>query len=243
MWCVNFKPMQGDTVNKESMKSKSNESEVQLEIEKMGDADKSEQRIQAKSSAVKSRNFDGSTRVEAYMQQFRACAQYYKWTEEESSVEMKCALSSEAFTLVWSQTNLEQLAVAQLQEVLQEMYGSAKQEKKFHAELRARRRKANEDLQTLKADISRLMSSAFPGDASSMRQKMAIDYFLDSLDDLDFEFKIRKSEPKTLIDAYTRALRLEMIRKKIQKRELVKEAPVKHCKHTRAWRLILAGRR
>ena len=35
-------------------------------------------------------------------------------------------------------------------------------------------------------------------------------------------------------EAYTRALRLEMIRKKVQKRELVEEAAVKHGKHTRA---------
>ena len=35
-------------------------------------------------------------------------------------------------------------------------------------------------------------------------------------------------------DAYTHALRLEMIRKKVEKKELVEEAPVKHGKHTRA---------
>ena len=57
------------------------------------------------------------------------------------------------------------------------------QEEKFQAEQRARRRKANEDLPTLRSDISRLMSLEFPGDVSSMRQKMAIDYFLDALDD------------------------------------------------------------
>ena len=78
--------------------------------------------------------------------------------------------------------------------MLRERYGSAKQ--KFQAELRVRRRKANEDLPTLTADISRLMSLAFPGDVSSMGQKMAIDYFMDVLDDPGFELKMRESEPK-----------------------------------------------
>ena len=131
-------------------------------------------------------------------------------------MQMKCALSSDAATLVWSQTNPEQLSVAELQELLRERCGSAKQEEKFQAELR--RRKANEDLPTLRADISRLMSLAFPGNVSSMEQKMAIDYFLDALDDPEFELKIRESEPKNLNEANTRALRLEMIRKKVQKR-------------------------
>ena len=78
------------------------------------------------------------------------------------------------------------------------------------------------------------MSLAFSGDVSTMAQKMAINHFLDVLDDPDFKLKIRKSEPRNLNEAYTRALRLEMIKKKVLKRELVEEAPVKHRKHTRA---------
>ena len=111
-------------------------------------------------------------------------------------MQMKCVLSGDADTLVRSQTNPEQLTVEQLQELLRERCGSAKQEEIFQAELRARRRKANGDLTTLKADISRLMSLAFSGDVSRMGQKMAIDYFLDALNDSDFERKIRESEPK-----------------------------------------------
>ena len=38
---------------------------------------------------------------------------------------------------------------------------------------------------------------------------------MDALDDPDFELKIRESEPKNLNEAYTRALRLEMIREKV----------------------------
>ena len=183
---------------------------------------------------MKPRNSDGTTPVEAFLQQFRVCAHYYEWTEEESSVQMKCAISGDAATLVWTQINPEQLNVAQLQELLRETYGSAMQEEKFQAERRARRRKNNEDLLTLRADISRLMSLAFPGDVSTMGQKMAIDYFLDALDDSDFELKIRESEPKNVNEAYTRALRLEMIRKKVQKKELAEVAPGKQGTHTRA---------
>ena len=102
--------------------------------------------------------------------------------------------------------------------MLRERYSAAKQEEKFKAELRTLRRKANDDLPTLRADISRLMSLAFPSDLSSMRQKMAIDNFLDALDDPDFELKIRESEPKNLNEAYTRALRLEIIQKKVYQR-------------------------
>ena len=75
------------------------------------------------------------------------------------------------------------------------------------------------------------MSLAFLSDASTMGQRMAKYYFLDVLDDLDFEFKIRESEPINLNEAYTRALRLKMIKKKVQKRELVEKAPVTENTH------------
>ena len=63
---------------------------------------------------------------------------------------------------------------------------------------------------------------------------MAIDYFLDALHYPDFDLKIRESKPKNLNEADTRAVRLEIIRKKVQKKELAEEAPVKQEKHTRA---------
>ena len=61
---------------------------------------------------------------------------------------------------------------------------------------------------------------------------MTIDYFLVALDKPDFELKIRESESKNL--PYTRFLRLDMIRKKEQKRELVEEVSDKHGTYTRA---------
>ena len=64
------------------MESKSNESKVEtkLEIRKTEETDKDRR----KSPAVKPRTFDGGTPMEAFLQQFRACAQYYKWAEEET---------------------------------------------------------------------------------------------------------------------------------------------------------------
>ena len=69
-----------------------------------------------KSPVMKPRTFDGSTPVASFLQQFRACDHYYKLTEEESGVQLKCTLSKDTATLVWLQTNLEQITVEQLQD-------------------------------------------------------------------------------------------------------------------------------
>ena len=74
---------------------------LEIEMQKKVDTVKFEKKEEKrKSPALKSKNFDSSTPVEALLQQFRACAHYYKWTEEENSVQVKCALSGDA--LPWS---------------------------------------------------------------------------------------------------------------------------------------------
>ena len=97
-WSENYEPTQDDTTDEGLVKSESNESKVATKREerKTGETDKDRR----KRPAVKPRTFNGSTPVEAFLQQFRACAQYYKWTEEKSSAQMKCALSGDAATLV-----------------------------------------------------------------------------------------------------------------------------------------------
>ena len=78
-----------------SPQNNSSESKVEkkLEVRNTKETDKDRR----KSPALKPSSFDGSTPVEAFLQQVRACAQYYKWTDE-SSVQMKCALSGDVVT-------------------------------------------------------------------------------------------------------------------------------------------------
>ena len=80
------------------MKSKSNESKVETKPESRTTEETDKDR--RKSPAVNPRTFNGSKPVGSLLQKFRACAQYYKWTEEESSVQMK--VQSAALLLLWS---------------------------------------------------------------------------------------------------------------------------------------------
>ena len=100
----NYNQTLDGVVDEELMKSNSSESKIETKsgVRKTEKTDKLERKEdRRKSPAVRPRIFDGSTPVEAFLQQFRTCAQYYKWTEEESSVKMKFALSGDAAILVW----------------------------------------------------------------------------------------------------------------------------------------------
>ena len=82
----NYNPTLDGVVDKELMKSKLSESKLETKsgVRTTEERDKLERKEdRRKSPAVKPRIFDGSKPVEAFLQQFRACAQCYKWTKEE----------------------------------------------------------------------------------------------------------------------------------------------------------------
>ena len=106
---------------------------------------------------------------------------------------LRCALIGDAATLIWSQLDPDGLSYQQLQMLLRERYGSAKQEEKYQVELRVRRRKIGEELPTLRANITRLMALAYLGDVPAMSQMMARDYFLATIDESELELTMRES--------------------------------------------------
>ena len=53
-----------------------------------------------KGPLVKPKDFDGTTPVEDFLQQIKACSKYYCWSDEECSIHLRCALIGDAVTLV-----------------------------------------------------------------------------------------------------------------------------------------------
>jgi len=98
---------------------------------------------------------------------------------------------------------------------IRQRFGSEGQEERYQAELRARRRRKGESLQSLYQDIRRLMSLAYPGETSRMSEQIAKDAFLIALDDARLELRCREQEPKDLDTAHRTALRFEQYEKAV----------------------------
>ena len=103
---------------------------------------------------------------------------------------MQCQLTGDAANLLWSQPNADEIQF-ELERMLRARFGSADQEKKFHTELRVRRRGQEESLQSLHADITRLMALAYPKADSPLSRRIARDYFLTALGEPELEIKLR----------------------------------------------------
>jgi len=76
-------------------------------------------------------------------------------------------------------------------------------------ELRLRRRQPCESLAHLHHDVLRLMALAHPTLRREDREAVAVDYFVDALDDPEFALKVRERAPSTHDDALRVAQQLE----------------------------------
>ena len=94
---------------------------------------------------------------------------------------------------------------------MQRCYGNSQQHEKFKLERKSRRRKPDEDIQSLAQEVERLVPRAYPRAPADLRETLSLDSFLDALDDPSLQCQLREREPVTLNEAVATALRLEAI--------------------------------
>ena len=81
---------------------------------------------------------------------------------------------------------------------LRDNYGTAGLEAQFESQLRTRRRKQGESLRSLYQDIQRLILQAYPDSKGKLRDKLALEAFIDGLNDNDLALKVRNLCPRNL---------------------------------------------
>jgi len=153
--------------------------------------------------------FDGTGSFETFFAHFRNCAEHNKWKPTEQLSWLKSSLIKNAGQVLWDLSPDSTDTFSKLVDVLTNRFGGVKQTDKHRMELRYRKRRPNESLADLHQDISRLMALAHPQLPSSSRDTIAVDYFIDSLNDADFALKVRERNPASLDEALRVSLQLE----------------------------------
>ena len=191
------------------------------------------------SPPIKLKEYNGTTFIETFFQQFRTCVAYYHLTEEDKDVYLRCQLTGDAANLLWAQPDADEIQFDELERMLRARFGSADQKEKFQTELGPHRRGREQSLQPLHADITRLMALAYPKDDSPLSSRIVRDYFLTALGDPKVEIKVREQEPSDLQDAYKTAIRLEMLKKASSARQAESTpAPMEVVKPSKATRAV-----
>ena len=151
--------------------------------------------------------FDGSTPLSIFLTQMDTCAVYNGWSDSDKLAHMRLALRGNAAQLLSTQADIS--TYSKLVERITMRFGTDGQSSLFKAQLRARRRGPTETLQSLYQDISRLMAFAYPGPESTHSDAVAVDAFVDAIDDEKLELRIHDREPRNLDEAFKAAVTLE----------------------------------
>src|SRR3989442_2558390 len=82
-------------------------------------------------------------------------------------------------------------------------------ETQYESQLRTRRRRKEEPLRELYQDVHRLVLLAYPDSKGRLRDKLALESFIEGLNDPELALKVRNLCPQDLPSAYRTALMLE----------------------------------
>lgn len=96
--------------------------------------------------------------------------------------------------------------------MLKSRFGSINRSEVFRAELQTRVRLRNESLPELAQAIKKLTRRAYPGTSPIVRDTLALDYFIDAINETDIRLRLREVGPKTIYEAENIAVRLEALR-------------------------------
>ena len=111
---------------------------------------------------MKPEKFSSATSVDTYLIQFGVCAKYNRWSETDKAAHLKCCLTGGAAQVLWDTGKDGAMTFDELVSKLRARYGATGLHERFAAELRSRRRRNNESLAELHADINKLMALAYP---------------------------------------------------------------------------------
>ncbi len=158
---------------------------------------------------VKPSPYNGDIPFETYLTQFDMLTSLYNYDAKTKSIVLATCLQGAALTVLENLTPLQRTDYPTLTTALNNRFGVSKQVELAKVHLRSRRRRTDEPLTALASEIERLVRLAYPAVPPDTRDELALDKFIDSLDDLDLKLKTRESNPTSLTAALDRAQQLE----------------------------------
>ena len=141
--------------------------------------------------------YNGCTNLETFLSKFQNCVDYFGWNRKDQLFQMKNALV-DAAGLVVNEVDVD-ATLSDIIKLLKMRFGNEHQSERFRVEMKSRRRKPGETLQTLYTDLCRLKFLAFGKSVENeFSQYYMRDAFLDAINDRDLRKQILIQEPATM---------------------------------------------
>ena len=91
--------------------------------------------------------YNGSTCLRTFLSKFENCSDYYEWSDRERLCHLRASLEGSAGQVLWDAGNCT--SADDLIRLLKNRFGSLNEEERYRSELKARRRRRGESLQSV----------------------------------------------------------------------------------------------
>ncbi|XP_069125562.1 uncharacterized protein DDB_G0283697-like [Argopecten irradians] len=158
---------------------------------------------------LKPQTYNGSEDFEEYLSQYEIIAQINNWDYKEKSLYLAGSLSGSARTVLTELSTQDRQDYDSLVDILNMRYGSVERSEMYRARLQTKVRGKEESLSELAQSIRKLTRQAYPTADSSLINILALDHYIDSIQDSELRLRLRELRPKNINEAETHAVRLE----------------------------------
>lgn len=165
--------------------------------------------LQSFNIKMKPQAYDGTTDISEYLTQFNLIAEINQWPYSVKSLYLASCLSGNARSLLSELTETQKRDYNHLVEVLKTRFGTQNRAEIYRSQLKSMSRQKTQSIPELAQHVKKLTRQAYPDANSDLTEILALDCFIDSLDDSDLRLRLRECCPKTMTEAETIAVRLE----------------------------------
>ena len=162
---------------------------------------------------VKPEDYDGTSDWLEYKVYFDQLAELYAWDEERKAMILGICLKGEARIVFASLHPAQRRSYVALTTALAQSFSPKELVYLYQAELKARRKRADESMANLGRDVAKLVRLAYPTADSATREVIGINAFLEALPGPASEMKLHviKGRPKTLQEAVAHATEVDAV--------------------------------
>lgn len=162
-----------------------------------------------RTSHKKPANYDGTSSFLDYLVQFDITSTLHGWDNKVKAMELATSLRGAAQSILSDLKPEHKSDYDQLVKGLTARFEPTNQTELYRAQIKGRLRKKSETVQELAQDINRLVRRAYLQASSELRDQIANDCFIDSLNEHQLEWFVYQGKPKSVNEATQLALEFE----------------------------------
>ena len=153
--------------------------------------------------------FDGSEGIDDYLIQFEITAEGNCWGSQTMARKLSTRLRGPAISALYDMSIADRNNYAHIVSKLRARFQPGEQTAMAREKLQQRLRKSSESLVELGDKIKRLSRKAYPCIPEDVPEELAVNHFLDSINDASLRAFIEVREPKSVDEAVRAALKSE----------------------------------